>query len=233
VEASEIEGAILENFGELPSSYIPRVTGTAKGQDRLGVINDFAAYTAKTPFQVMVIDTGDIWADSSDDDLSRAVRKAEIRTDSEFVKSRIFCVVLHKKHYDLGVVRYDGLIQAVFAAGVEWEAAQALILAFVRSKSPPRGGKRGDLCPRWVPPAPVTAPSTLLVSTHARAREKDNASPPPSLSSALSPVASVFVPSFVVGDEKYITQSVGVPKHTKQACKRCLYVSLGLGLNLP
>jgi hypothetical protein len=44
VDESEVEGAIMENLGELPSAYIPRVTGTAKGEDRLGLINDFAAY---------------------------------------------------------------------------------------------------------------------------------------------------------------------------------------------
>jgi hypothetical protein len=43
VDPSEVDGAILENFGELPSSYVPRVTGTAKGEQRLGLINDFAA----------------------------------------------------------------------------------------------------------------------------------------------------------------------------------------------
>ena len=53
VDPSEVDGAILENFGELPSSYVPRVAGTAKENARLGLINDFAAYTAKTPFQVM------------------------------------------------------------------------------------------------------------------------------------------------------------------------------------
>ncbi len=80
VDPSEVEGAILENFGELPSSYVPRVTGTAKEADRLGLINDFAAFTAKTPFQVMVIDSGNIWSDSTDEDLHKAVRKAELKT---------------------------------------------------------------------------------------------------------------------------------------------------------
>ena len=78
VDPSEVDGAILENFGELPSSFVPRVTGIAKAEQRLGLINDFAAYTAKTPFQVMVIDAGSIWADSSVDELRRAVRTAEI-----------------------------------------------------------------------------------------------------------------------------------------------------------
>jgi len=98
----------------------------------LGLINDFAAYTAKTPFQVIVIDAGSIWADSSADELRRAVRTAEFRTDTEFVKSRVLCAVMHSKHYDLCVVRSAGSARAVFAAGAEWEAAVELILAFTK-----------------------------------------------------------------------------------------------------
>jgi len=154
VDPSEVDGAILENFGELPSSFVPRVTGTAKKEERLGQVNDFAAYTAKTPFQVMVVDSRNIWSDTSDADLRKlALRTAEIKTDTEFVKSRVLCAVLHNEHYDLGVVRSAGSIQAVFAAGPEWEAAVDLILTFVRSKMPSRGATRKELCPRWRPPA--------------------------------------------------------------------------------
>ena len=84
VDESEVEGAILENFGELPSAFVPRVTGIAKGDDRLGLINDFAAYTAKTPFQVMVIDSGNVWSDSSDEELCRASSKLTQSTCVEF-----------------------------------------------------------------------------------------------------------------------------------------------------
>ena len=154
VNPFEVDGAILENFGELPSSYVPRITGTAKKKERLGEVNDFAAFTAKTPFQVMVIDSQSIWSDTLDADLRKlALRKAEIKTDTEIVKSRVLCAVLHNNHYDLGVVRSAGSVQAVFAAGPEWEAAVDLILAFVKSKLPPRGGERKPLCQRWVPPA--------------------------------------------------------------------------------
>src|SRR3954452_2112885 len=98
VDPSEVDGAILENFGELPSSFVPRVTGTAKKEERLGQVNDFAAYTAKTPFQVMVVDSRNIWSDTSDADLRKlALRTAEIKTDTEFVKSRVLCAVLHTK----------------------------------------------------------------------------------------------------------------------------------------
>jgi hypothetical protein len=116
------------------------------------LINDFAAYTACTPFQVMVIDTGGVWSDSSREETLRAVRNAELKSDTEVVKCRVICAVLHKKHYDLAVVRNSGSVQAVFAAGAEWEAARDLILAFVKSKAPARGQERGVLCPRWVPP---------------------------------------------------------------------------------
>jgi hypothetical protein len=157
VDESEVDGAILENFGELPSSYVPRVMGTAKKEERLGLINDFAAYTAKTPFQVVVVDAGGIWSDSADEELHRAVRKAELKTDTEFVKCRFVCAVLHKNHYDLGVVRFAGSIQAVFGTS-EWEAALGLILAFVKSKAPTRGKEREELCARWDPSVPAPAP---------------------------------------------------------------------------
>ena len=128
----------------------------------MGLINDFAAYTAKTPFQVMVIDSRNIWSDTSDADLRKlALRKAEIKTDTEFVKSRVLCAVLHNNHYDLGVVRNAGTIQAVFAAGAEWEAAVKLILTFVRSKMPSRGATRKELCPRWAPPVSHSARADL------------------------------------------------------------------------
>ena len=125
---------------------MPRVTGVAKGEDRLGLINDFAAYTAKTPYQVMVIDSGIIWSDSNEEELRRAVRKAEFKPDTEYVKCRVLCAVLHKKHYDLGVVRSAGSVQAVFSAETEWEAAASLILAFIKSKAPSRGQVRSELC---------------------------------------------------------------------------------------
>jgi hypothetical protein len=175
VDPSEVDGAILENFGELPSSYVPRITGIAKEKERLGEVNDFAAYTANTPFQVMVIDSQNIWSDTSDADLRKlALRKAEIKTDTDVVKSRVLCAVLHNKHYDLGVVRSAGSIQAVFAAGPEWEAAVDLILAFVRSKMPSRGAERKPLCQRWVPPAatPVRTSRRRAAGTPASASRK-------------------------------------------------------------
>src|SRR4051812_20701118 len=82
VDPSEVEGAILENYGEVPSSFEPRITGVAKNKKRLGLINDFAAYTAKTPYQVWVIDTGNIWSDTPDGELHKlALRPAEFKPD--------------------------------------------------------------------------------------------------------------------------------------------------------
>ena len=191
--------------------------------------NDFAAYTAKTPFQVVVIDAGSIWADSSADELRRAVRRAEFKTDTEFVKSRVLCAVMHSKHYDLCVVRSAGSVRAVFAAGAEWEAAVELILTFIKSKAPLRGQQvREELCPRWVPPsqASVSAQTphtktreskrkkSLPTNTraHEKARESEKEDTPSSLSFFPS-VSSVSVSSPVVGRKKYTTRSAGVPKH--------------------
>ena len=121
----------------------------------------------------MVIDSRNIWSDTSNADLRKlALRKAEFKADTECAKSRVFCAVLHNEHYDLGVVRSAGSIQAVFAAGKEWEAAVDLILVFVRSKAPDRGAPRKELCPRWAPQAPSPSGTSrqrargARVSTH-------------------------------------------------------------------
>ena len=115
----------------------------------------------------MVIDSGIILADSSAEELRAAVRKAELKTDTEYAKCRVLCAVLHKKHYDLGVVR-----RAVFKADTEWEAAASLILAFIKSKAPSRGQVRSELCPRWVPPAPASTQSSSSVGIGGAARRE-------------------------------------------------------------
>jgi len=38
---------------------------------------------------VVVVDSGGIWLDSSPEELKKAVHKAELRTDTEFVKCRV------------------------------------------------------------------------------------------------------------------------------------------------
>ena len=43
VNPSEVDGAILETL----ASFRALMSGTAKEKERLGLINDFAAYTAK------------------------------------------------------------------------------------------------------------------------------------------------------------------------------------------
>jgi hypothetical protein len=142
---------------------------------------------------------------------------------------------MHSKHYDLCVVRSTSSVQAVFAAGVEWEAAVELILAFIKSKAPSRGQQvREELCPRWAPPPPAPVPAqtphtrtreskrkqSLPTCTRAREKasvsEKEDTSPAPSSLSSLPSVSvsSVSVSSLVVvGRKKYTTRSAGVPKH--------------------
>ena len=59
------------------------------------------------------------------------------------------CAILHKKHYDLGVVHTAQGIQAVFQVGVEWDNALRLILRFIKAKLPPVGQAQCLICPRW------------------------------------------------------------------------------------
>ena len=49
------------------------------------------------------------------------------------------CAILHKKHYDLGVVHTVQGIQAVFQVGEEWDNALRLILRFIKAKCRPLG----------------------------------------------------------------------------------------------
>ena len=59
------------------------------------------------------------------------------------------CAILHKKHYDLGVVNTAQGIQAVFQVGEEWDNAIRLILRFIKAKLPPTGQAQCLICPRW------------------------------------------------------------------------------------
>ncbi len=51
------------------------------------------------------------------------------------------CVILNadKGHYDLGALRRGDRLQVVFEIGEEWEAAELLLLAFMKSHAPARG----------------------------------------------------------------------------------------------
>ena len=60
------------------------------------------------------------------------------------------CAILHKKHYDLGVLRTDQGVQAVFQVGDEWDTSIHLILRFIRARLPPIGQAQKLLCPRWI-----------------------------------------------------------------------------------
>ena len=52
---------------------------------------------------------------------------------------REWCAILHKKHYDLGVLHTAEGIQAVFQVDEEWDNAIRLILRFIKAKLLPLG----------------------------------------------------------------------------------------------
>ena len=54
-------------------------------------------------------------------------------------KTRMVCAILHKKHYDLGVLHTAQGVQAVFQVGAEWDSAIQLILKFIKAKLPSEG----------------------------------------------------------------------------------------------
>lgn len=135
---------MLTNYGETPSSFLPRMSGTEK-EHRLGEMNDFATFTATTSVRVRVVSSVNVWADSSDEELqSYAVGGQPVfPTDDSFVKSRVVFAVLNNNHWDLGVLRRGKRVQAVFRED-EWEAAQKLAGRFCQIESSPRGSEHRD-----------------------------------------------------------------------------------------
>ena len=59
------------------------------------------------------------------------------------------CAILHKKHYELGLLRTDQGVQAVFQVGDEWDTAIHLILRFIRARLPADGQAQKLLGSRW------------------------------------------------------------------------------------
>ena len=95
----------------------------------------------------MVVNTRTISRDTADEVLDKAVQYAAVAGERD--KTRMVCAILHKKHYDLGVVHTAQGIQAVFQVGEEWDNAVRLTLRFIRAKLPPDGQAQDLLCPRW------------------------------------------------------------------------------------
>ena len=95
----------------------------------------------------MVVNTCTISRDTADEVLDKAVQYAAAAGERD--KTRMVCAILHKKHYDLGVVHTAQGIQAVFQVGEEWDSAIRLILRFIKAKLLPTGQAQCLICPRW------------------------------------------------------------------------------------
>ena len=135
-------------MGESSSTFIKRVLGKAVGDARLGTNVDLAMFTWQENVRVMVVNTRTISGDTPDQVLDKAVQYAEVAGERD--KTRMMCAILHKKHYDLGVLHTAQGIKAVFQVGEEWDNAIRLILRFIKAKLPPAGQAQEELlCPRW------------------------------------------------------------------------------------
>jgi hypothetical protein len=89
----------------------------------------------------MVIVTDNIFSTTPDEKLFLSVFPAIAPGERE--KSRVICAVLHKDHFDLGVLRTSDSVQAVFRVGPEWDRARRELLSFVKARSPQSGVERG------------------------------------------------------------------------------------------
>ena len=145
-----MEAHIATFIGESLHELTERVSGKAIGKARHGTTADLALYTLEEDVRVMVITADRIFSTTPDEKLLECVAPAFVPGERE--KSRVVCVILHKEHFDLGVIRTLDSVQAVFQVGQEWERVLLSLLSFVKSRSPHPGATRQDLGPRWVPP---------------------------------------------------------------------------------
>src|SRR5690349_18016646 len=105
-------------------------------------------FTWQENVRVMVVNTRTLSRDTADQDLEKAVQYVGIAGERD--KTRMVCAILHKEHYDLGVLHTAHGVQAVFQVGAEWDNAIRLILRFIKAKLPPEGRAQRLLCPRWI-----------------------------------------------------------------------------------
>jgi hypothetical protein len=134
------EDMVFEQFHDRPSEFVPRINATARGEGRLGLVNDFGAFTAKTPLQVVVIQTSGICIDTP----TEIAKKISLSAQPMFPqqeKTHVVGVIFNadKGHYDMAGLQIDGKVQVMFTVGREWEFAQTLLLAYVHSHAPARG----------------------------------------------------------------------------------------------
>ena len=145
--SEEQEGHVTTLFGESSSTFVERVSGNAVLEARLGTNTDLAMSAWQENVRVMVVDTHSLSRDTPDGMLHKAVQFAAVAGERD--KTRMVCAILHKKHYDLGVLRTNHGVQAVFQVGDEWDTAIHLILRSIRARLPANGQPQKLLGSRW------------------------------------------------------------------------------------
>jgi len=147
-EPEEWEAHITTLIGESSHEFTQRVSGNAAGKAMHGTNSDLALYTLGEDVRVVVISTSKILSTTPDEKLLESVVLATVPAQCD--KSRVVCAVLHKDHFDLGVLRSHNSIQAVFQVGQEWDHALRQLLSFIKSRSPSSATEpRENLGPRW------------------------------------------------------------------------------------
>ena len=159
----EFEGEeVRTRLGEGLAHFRARVLGQTRGQERWGSNADLALYTLLSNVLVVVI-TADLVTPTSSFDKDEAVACSELWFDPlvESVKTRVVCVVLHRNHFQIGVVRTP-TVRAIFRRGADWDEARRLILSFIKARPPSR-----PLGPFWKahPTSPTTTTTTSTTTT--------------------------------------------------------------------
>jgi hypothetical protein len=111
---------------------------------------DMALYALKTDVLIVLIDTQRMSAKSTlEHDEVKACEELWFDSLVESPKKRVACFLVHKDHFQLGVVRTPAL-RCIFERGPDWDHARRLILTFIKQRIPDLA-----LAPIWQPPGHV------------------------------------------------------------------------------
>ena len=116
---------------------------------------DMALYVLNTDVLIVLIDTQRLTATSALElDEVKACEELWFDPVVEKAKKRVVCFVVHKDHFQLGVVRTPAP-RFIFERGDDWDLARRLVLTHIKQRIPDAA-----LAPVWAPPGHV--PGELL-----------------------------------------------------------------------
>ena len=140
---------MIPHLNEGLKSYKGRLNGDiVKGKEMHGSYIDLGLYTLFSNVLVVIIDAERITPSSLATEDAKACTELwfDRIAEEDFPKTRVVCVILHREHFQLGVVR-SPQVRGIFQLGHAWDQARRLILTFLKGHTPGQ-----PLGPNWKSP---------------------------------------------------------------------------------